>query len=82
MADIKGINPIVFMHIAMLEESAYNNIESLRKLNPTEKKVVKYEIIRGLDVGIIYPISDSVWMSPVQFVSKKGDMALITNERN
>lgn len=71
MADIKGISPIVFMHITMLEESAYNNIESLRNLNPTEKKVVKYEIIRGLDVGIIYPISDSVWMSPVQFVSKK-----------
>jgi len=36
------------------------------------KEVVKKEIIKWLDGGIIYQISDNVWVSPVQYVPKKG----------
>ncbi|KAK8949457.1 hypothetical protein KSP39_PZI005108 [Platanthera zijinensis] len=46
------------------------------------KEVVKKEIIKWLDAGIIYPISDSKWVSPVQCVPKKGGMTVVKNENN
>ena len=35
------------------------------------KEVVQEEVVKLLDVGIIYPISDSQWVSLIQAVSKK-----------
>ncbi|KAH9801189.1 hypothetical protein KPL71_000934 [Citrus sinensis] len=72
MADIKGISPSICMHKIMLEDCSSNSVEHQRKLNPIMKEVVKKEIIKWLDAGIIYPISDSSWVSPVQCVPKKG----------
>ncbi|GKD30204.1 hypothetical protein Tco_1240982 [Tanacetum coccineum] len=46
------------------------------------KEVVKKEIIKLLDAGIIYPIEDSPWVSPVHYVPKKGGMTVVTNEKN
>ena len=46
------------------------------------KEVVKKEILKWLDAGIIYPISDSSWISPVQCVQKKGGMTVVANENN
>ena len=46
------------------------------------KEVVKAEVIKLLDAGIIYPISDSSWVSLVQVVPKKGGMAVVANEKN
>ncbi|KAK8574820.1 hypothetical protein V6N12_062498 [Hibiscus sabdariffa] len=46
------------------------------------KKVVMKEIIKWLDAGVIYPISDSSWVSPVQCVPKKGGMTVVTNDEN
>lgn len=46
------------------------------------KEVVKNDIIKWLDAGIIYPIYDSVWMSPIKCVLKKGGMKIIENEKN
>ncbi|MCI57319.1 hypothetical protein A2U01_0078570, partial [Trifolium medium] len=46
------------------------------------KQVVKKEIIKWSDVGVIYPISDSVWVSPVQCVPKKGGIIVVANEKN
>ncbi|KAL4340359.1 hypothetical protein GQ457_08G026140 [Hibiscus cannabinus] len=46
------------------------------------KDVVRKEILKLLDVGIIYPISDSKWVSPVQCVPKKRGMTVISNEKN
>ncbi|KAL4281633.1 hypothetical protein GQ457_03G016360 [Hibiscus cannabinus] len=46
------------------------------------KKMVMKEIIKWLDAGIIYPISDSSWVSHVQCVPKKGGMTVVTNEAN
>ena len=39
-------------------------------------------MIKLLDARIIYPISDSAWVSPVQVVLEKGGMTLVTNEKN
>ena len=46
------------------------------------KEVVKNEVIKLLDNGIIYPISNSKWVSPTQVVSKKSTVIVITNEKN
>ena len=40
------------------------------------------EVIKLLDAGLIYPTSDTPWVSPVQVVPKKGGMTVVTNERN
>ena len=46
------------------------------------KEVVKKEVIKWLDTGIIYLISDSSWVSPVQCVLKKGRVTVVKNEKN
>ena len=46
------------------------------------KEVVRNEVIKLLDNGIIYPISDSKWVSPTQVVPKKSGVTVITNEKN
>lgn len=51
------------MHKIMLEDNAKNNIENKIRLNPIMKEVAKKEIIKCLDAGIIYPISDTIWVS-------------------
>ena len=45
------------------------------------KEVVKAEVIKLLDAGIIYPISDSPWVSLVQVVPKKGVITIIQNDK-
>ncbi|CAN6580946.1 unnamed protein product [Malus baccata var. baccata] len=42
-------------------------------------EVVKKEIIKLLDCGVIYPISDSRWVSPVQVVPKKSGVTVVKN---
>ena len=46
------------------------------------KEVVKKEVLKWLDVGVIYPISDSSWVSPVQVVPKKGGTIVMKNEKD
>ncbi|KAL8149281.1 hypothetical protein AgCh_006327 [Apium graveolens] len=71
IADIKGISPSYCMHKIPLEEGSKPTVEQHRRLNPIMKEAVKIEILKWLDAGIIYPISDSSWVSPVQCVPKK-----------
>ncbi|KAK8952364.1 hypothetical protein KSP39_PZI003940 [Platanthera zijinensis] len=82
IADIRGISPSICMHKILLEEEAKESIEPQRRLSPPMKEVVKKEIIKWLDAGIIYPISDSRWVSPVQCVPKKGGITVVKNESN
>jgi hypothetical protein len=53
-----------------------------RRLNNAMREVVKKEVLKPLKVGVIYPVSDSEWVSPVQVVLKKGGMTVIYNEKN
>jgi hypothetical protein len=82
MADIKGISPTICMHKILLEENSKNSVECQRRLNPIMKEVVKKEIIKWLDAGIIYPIFDSVRVSPVQCVPKRVGMTVVANDKN
>ena len=45
-------------------------------------EVVRKEILKCLDNGIIYPISDSSWVSPIQVVPKKSGITMVANENN
>jgi hypothetical protein len=46
------------------------------------REVVKKEVIKLLDAGIIYPVPHSEWASPVHCVSKKGGLTVVKNEKN
>ena len=82
MADIKRISSSICMHKILLDDCYNNLVEQQRRLNPIMKEVVNKEIIKWLDAGIIYPISDNSWVSLVQCVSKKGGITMIANEKN
>jgi hypothetical protein len=56
--------------------------EHQRRLNNAMTEVVKKEELKLLKARVIYPISDSEWVSPVQVVLKKGGMTVIRNEKN
>ncbi|KAL4318173.1 hypothetical protein GQ457_18G014840 [Hibiscus cannabinus] len=70
------------MHKILLDDNHKPTIDAQRRLNQAMKDVVRKEILKWLDVGIIYPISDSEWVSPVQCVPKKGGITVISNEKN
>ncbi|CAN6562571.1 unnamed protein product [Malus baccata var. baccata] len=80
IADIKGISPTMCMHRILLEEGAKSTREPQRRLNPHMKEVVRNEVLKLLDVGIIYPISDSKWVSAIQVVPKKVGITVMKNE--
>ncbi|KAL5541132.1 hypothetical protein UlMin_044349 [Ulmus minor] len=80
--DIKGIIPSICMHKILMEETYKPLVQPQRRLNPSMQEVVKKEVVKLMDVGIIYPISDSSWVSPVQVVPKKGGMTVVKNDKN
>uniref|UniRef100_A0A2N9FSQ6 RNA-directed DNA polymerase n=1 Tax=Fagus sylvatica TaxID=28930 RepID=A0A2N9FSQ6_FAGSY len=79
IADIKGISPLICTHKIYLEDDCKTSREPQRRLNPTMKDIVKNEVIKLLDAGIIYPISDSKWVSPTQVVPKKSGITVVKN---
>ncbi|GJX90711.1 reverse transcriptase domain-containing protein [Tanacetum coccineum] len=81
-SDIPGISLSFCKHKINFEDDAKPVIQRQRQLNPNTKEVVKKEIIKLLDAGIIYPIEDSPWVSLVPWESKKGGMTVVTNEKN
>ncbi|XP_021865862.2 uncharacterized protein [Spinacia oleracea] len=82
IGDLKGISPDFRMHRIVLEEGHKPSIEPQRILNPNMREVVWKEVVKLLDAGIIYPILDSKWVSPVQVVPKKGGMTVIKNNND
>jgi len=79
VADIKGISPSLCMHKILMEEDFKPSRQAQRRLNPPMLEVVKKEVLKLLNVGMIYPISDSKWVSPVQVVPKKAGVTVIKN---
>ena len=82
IAYIKGISPLICTHGIHLEEDVKPSRQPQRRLNPIMKEVVKKEVLKLLDVGVIYPIVDSKWVSPTQVVPKKSGVTMIANENN
>ena len=80
--ELKGISPSICMHEILLEENAKLFVEHQRRLNPVMKEVVRKEVLKWLNAGFIYAISDNPWVSPVHVVPKKGGFTVIRNEKN
>ncbi|XP_075491897.1 uncharacterized protein LOC142530030 [Primulina tabacum] len=80
IADIKGFSSSMCMHKILMEADHKTSTQPQRRLNPAMQEVVKKEVIKLLDACIIYPISDSRWVSPVQVVPKKGGITVVKNE--
>jgi len=80
MTDIKGFSPSIVQHRIHLIEEAKSKCDPQCRLNPIMEEVVRVEILKLLDNGIIYPISDSQWVSPVH-VPKKAEFTVKENEK-
>nr|GEU84716.1 reverse transcriptase domain-containing protein [Tanacetum cinerariifolium] len=57
-------------------------VQSQRMVNPKIHDVIKKEVIKLFDAGMIYHISDSPWVSLIHCVPKKGGMTVVANENN
>ena len=82
LKDLKGISPSLYTHRVPMEPERTPTREHQRRLNEAMREVVKKEVLKLLHAGIIYPVSDSKWVSPVQVVPKKGGMTVVENEKN
>ena len=79
--DLKGISPSIYQHTINLEPDAKPVVDHQRWLNPKMKDVVRTEVLKLIATGIIYPIDDSKWVSPVHCVPKKGGMTVVPNDK-
>nr|GEY36707.1 reverse transcriptase domain-containing protein [Tanacetum cinerariifolium] len=77
-----GINPKFCTNKILMEEDFEPTVQHQRRVNPKIHDVIKQEVIKLLDAGLIYPISDSPWVSPVHCVPKKGGFTVVENEDN
>nr|GEV90738.1 reverse transcriptase domain-containing protein [Tanacetum cinerariifolium] len=80
--NIKGIDPRFCTHKILMEDDFKPAVQHQRRVNPEIHEVIKKEVIKLLDAGLIYSISDSPWVSPVHCVPKKGGMTVVKNEDN
>nr|GEY69655.1 reverse transcriptase domain-containing protein [Tanacetum cinerariifolium] len=82
LSDIKGINPEFFTHKILMEDDFEPTVQHQRRVNPKIYNVIKKDVLKLLDAGLIYYISDSPWVSPVHCVPKKGGFTVVENEEN
>ena len=78
---LKGINPSICTHQIYLEEESKAIRQPQRRLNPHLQEVVHVEVLKLLHAGIIYPISDSTWVSPTQVAPKMLGVTTVKNEK-
>ena len=78
--DLKVISPTVCTHHFYLEGELKVVRQPQRRLNPHMQEVVRMEVLKLLQAGIIYPISDSSWVSLTQAVPKKSGVTTVLNE--
>nr|GEX85530.1 reverse transcriptase domain-containing protein [Tanacetum cinerariifolium] len=82
LSDIKGIDTEFCTHKILMEDDFEPAIQHQRRVNPKIHDVIKKEVLKLLDAGLIYPISDSPRVSPVHCVPKKGGFIVVENEEN
>nr|GEU51785.1 hypothetical protein [Tanacetum cinerariifolium] len=80
ITDIKGIDPRFCTYKILMEEDYKPAVQSQRRVNLKIHEVIKKEVIKLLDAEMIYPISDSPWVSPIHCVPMKGGITIVENE--
>ncbi|GJR68327.1 reverse transcriptase domain-containing protein [Tanacetum coccineum] len=68
---LPGIDPQFCTHKILIEENAKPVVQHQRRVNPKIHEVIKQEVIKLLDAGLIYPISDSPWDDEFTSITKK-----------
>ncbi|GKD59124.1 reverse transcriptase domain-containing protein [Tanacetum coccineum] len=79
--DLKDEDKTALLKILM-EDNVKPTVQHQRRVNPKIHEVIKKEVIKLLEARLIYPISDSPWVSPVHCVPKKGGITVIENDDN
>nr|GEX06896.1 reverse transcriptase domain-containing protein [Tanacetum cinerariifolium] len=64
LSDIKGIDPEFCTHKILMKEDFEAAVQHQRRVKPKIHNVIKQDVIKLLDAGLIYPISDSPWEKP------------------
>nr|GEZ06538.1 reverse transcriptase domain-containing protein [Tanacetum cinerariifolium] len=82
LSDIKGINPKICTHTILMEDDFKPAVQHQRRVNPKIHDVIKKEVLKLLDAGLIYPISYSPWVIPIHCVPKNGGFTVVENEEN
>ncbi|GKB75914.1 reverse transcriptase domain-containing protein [Tanacetum coccineum] len=82
LSDIKGINPDFCTRKILMKDDCKPAVQHQRRVNPKIHEVIKKEVLKLLDARLIYPISNSPWVSPVHCVPKKGSFTVVENEEN
>nr|GEY04754.1 reverse transcriptase domain-containing protein [Tanacetum cinerariifolium] len=82
LSDIKGIDTKFYTHKILMEEDFKPAVQHQRRVNPKIYDVIKNEVLKLLDGGLIYPISDSHWVSSIHCVPKNGSFTVVGNEEN
>nr|GFB03528.1 hypothetical protein [Tanacetum cinerariifolium] len=82
ITDIEGIDARFCTHKILMEEDYKPDVQSQRRVNPKIHEVIKKEVIKLLDSGMIYPIFDSPWVSLIHCVHKKDGITVVENENN
>nr|GEV90461.1 hypothetical protein [Tanacetum cinerariifolium] len=59
LSGINGIDPEFCTHKILMEEDFEPAVQNQRRVNPKIHDVIKQEVLKLLDAGLIYPISDS-----------------------
>lgn len=73
LVDIRGLSTTLCTHKIALELDSVPKRDPQRRLNPPMMEVVKTKILKWLEAGVIYPIADSKWVSPIHVVPNKGE---------
>nr|GEW85114.1 reverse transcriptase domain-containing protein [Tanacetum cinerariifolium] len=81
LSDIKGIDPEFCTHKILIEDDFEPAVQPQRRANPKIYDVIKNEVLKILDAGLIYPIFDCPWVSPT-LCTKKGGFIVVENKEN
>ncbi|GKD48577.1 reverse transcriptase domain-containing protein [Tanacetum coccineum] len=65
-----------------MEDDFKPTVQHQRRVNLKIHEVIKKEVIKLLNAGLIYPISNSPWVSLVHCVPKKGGTTVVENKDN
>nr|GEU64214.1 DNA-directed DNA polymerase [Tanacetum cinerariifolium] len=82
LSDIKGFDPEFCTNKILMEEDFKPAVQHQRRSNPKIYDVIKQEVIKLLEVGLVYPVSNRPWVSPVHCVPKKGGFTVVENKDN
>nr|GEU46828.1 DNA-directed DNA polymerase [Tanacetum cinerariifolium] len=79
---IKGINLKFCNHKILMDDDFEPAVQHQRRIDLKIYDVIKKEVEELIDTRLIYPISDSPWVSLVHCIPKKGGFTVVKNIEN